>query len=116
MPYALRKPCAQTACPELVPAGRRYCAEHAAQHERRRGTRSARGYGPKHDAVRERMRPVVESGTALCVRCGRPIAPDAEWAADHDDVDRSRYRGPAHKRCNDAAGGRAVRRRGADTR
>ena len=116
MPYALPKPCAVSGCPALVKRGRRYCDDHAAQHERRRGTRHERGYGSDHDAVRAKMRPIVESGTALCVRCGLPIAPDAEWAADHDDEDRSRYLGPSHKRCNDAAGGRAVRHRGAAAR
>ncbi|EFD50338.1 hypothetical protein HMPREF0569_1591 [Micrococcus luteus SK58] len=115
MPYALRKPCAEAGCPRLVGAGRRYCDEHQGSYERRRGTRQQRGYGPGHEAVRERMRPAVEAGTALCVRCGRYIKPGDAWVADHNE-DRSGYLGPAHRKCNDAAGGRAVRHRGAATR
>jgi len=65
----------------------------------------ARGYGAAHRAARERLRPLVERGGAVCVFCSRPIAPGSPWDLDHT-ADRSAYRGPAHVRCNRRAGGR----------
>ena len=90
---------------------RRYCDEHAAEYERTRGTRQERGYGAAHDAERRKWAPLVATGTVRCVRCGKFIAPDAQWSPDHSD-DRARYLGPAHRRCNLIAGGRAVKHRG----
>ena len=49
---------------------------------------TARGYGAAHQRIRERYRPLVESGQALCARCQEPIAPGALWELDHAD-DRS---------------------------
>lgn len=61
---------------------------------------NARDYGYRHKATRERWRPLVESGTVPCSRCGLLIAPGAPWHLDHDDHDRSKYRGPSHESCN----------------
>lgn len=66
---------------------------------------TARGYGASHQRMRERYRPLVESGRAVCARCQEPIAPGALWELDHSD-DRSEYIGPSHRTCNRAAGGR----------
>jgi hypothetical protein len=35
-----------------------------------------------------------------CARCGERIEPGEPWDLGHDDVDRSRYTGPEHRRCN----------------
>lgn len=76
-------------------------------------TTTARGYGAKHRAERERWRPLVESGQAVCWRCSRLIPPGAPWDLGHDDADRTRYMGPEHQFCNRGAGGRKARRRAA---
>lgn len=41
-----------------------------------------------------------------CVRCGLPLGPMGPWLhLDHDDVDKTLYRGFAHASCNTSAGG-----------
>jgi hypothetical protein len=85
-----------------------------------------RGYGQVHRKMRERYRPVVEAGEAICARCFIPIAPPGEpcprcgrptakgrpspgmcgWDTGHDDVDRSLHTGTEHSCCNRKAGGR----------
>lgn len=57
-------------------------------------------YGRAHKALRKRLRPVVESGAAICWRCGDPIAAGAEWDLGHDDEDPTKYAGPEHVVCN----------------
>lgn len=76
---------------------------------------TARGYGSRHRAERERWWPTVEAGLAQCWRCGQVIQPGEPWDLGHDDHDRTIYRGPEHRgRCNRRAaavkGNRARRR------
>ena len=67
-----------------------------------RGRLSAtrRGYGMPHKKLRLELDALVRSGLAVCWRCGEPIGPREDWDLGHDDLDRSRYRGPEHVRCN----------------
>lgn len=65
-----------------------------------------RGYGRQHRIERERWRPLVEAGQALCARCGHPIDPDGPWDLGHADGSRTEYNGPEHVRCNRRVGGR----------
>lgn len=82
------------------------CAEHRREHEQRRGSSTARGYGQTHRNRREAWLPAVEAGTVQCWRCNRPILPEQQWDLGHDDHDRTRYRGPEHIACNRATASR----------
>ena len=70
-----------------------------------------RGYSREHRELRKRFGLVVAVGAAVCARCGRFIDPREPSDLGHDDLDRSRYTGPKHRRCNrGATAGRARRR------
>ena len=67
-------------------------------------SRHLRGYGSTHDARRRQVKPLVDSGNAVCSRCGNPISPREQWHLDHTD-DRQGYLGVAHAYCNLRAAG-----------
>ena len=67
-------------------------------------SRHLRGYGSTHDARRRQVKPLVDSGNAVCSRCGNPISPREQWHLDHTD-DRTGYLGVAHAYCNLRAAG-----------
>ena len=70
-----------------------------------------RGYGADHQRLRKQWAARLAAGaTPPCPRCGRPVTQGMAWDLDHTD-DRRGYHGPAHARCNRAAGGRRARRR-----
>lgn len=62
-------------------------------------------YDREHRNTREELAPLVLAGGVRCARCGDPIRPGQPWDLDHDDTDKSRYRGPSHRWCNQSAGG-----------
>lgn len=65
----------------------------------------AEKYGLPHRAERERLRPLVEAGRAVCWRCEKPILPGEPWHLGHSD-DGLRWEGPEHARCTTSDGGR----------
>lgn len=78
---------------------------------RRRLKTVAKGYGQAHKRLREKHARDVAAGVAVCWRCRRPIRPGEPWDLGHHDVDRSRYMGPEHRRCNRGEPSRARKRR-----
>lgn len=72
---------------------------------RKANTTGARGYGWRHQQLREHWAPKVRAGLVDCARCARPILPGSAWDLGHTD-DRTAYRGPEHAHCNRSAGGR----------
>ena len=95
-------------CPKIYPkAEGSRCSEHRKKAEVARGSRQARGYDKAHIALRNAWKPKVESGSVLCSRCHQPILGGQAWHLDHDDNDRSKYKGPSHRHCNLSAGGKA---------
>lgn len=98
-------------CPAMLPAGVRYCPAHARAYESRRGSSTERGYGARHVRLRRMFEAEIAAGVpTFCSRCGKRIIPGSAWDLDHDDRDRSRYRGPSCEHCNRSAGGQAAHR------
>jgi len=71
---------------------------------RRAGDTTRRGYGSKHQALRRALLP--RAWGTPCSRCGEPMLQGQELDLDHDDEDRTQYRGFSHSECNRAAGAR----------
>ena len=65
MPRMPDHPCGHPGCPRLVPRGKKYCGEHAAQHPEESRPASERGYG---SAWRRARRRYLEAHP-LCVEC-----------------------------------------------
>ncbi|MDY2838059.1 MAG: HNH endonuclease [Bilifractor sp.] len=47
MPYKPSVPCRHPGCPNLVPAGEKYCREHKVLHSEENRSAAARGYGSR---------------------------------------------------------------------
>ena len=71
--------------------------------QKSRKRRGSQRYGAAHVRLRRSLRPFVAAGLAFCARCGEAIAPDEPWDLGHSDIDRTRYNGPEHARCNRGA-------------
>lgn len=63
---------------------------------------ASRGYGYAHQRLREKWRPRVERGEVYCCLpgCGLLIFPGEAWDLAHDPMDKRRWLGPSHARCN----------------
>jgi hypothetical protein len=82
---------------------------------KQKASRHLRGYGSAHDARRRQVKPLVDSGNAICSRCANPISPHERWHLDHAD-NRQGYIGVAHAYCNlRAAGIKTAQLRNANT-
>lgn len=103
------KVCLEPGCPRIQRESR--CLDHRRQVEQARGTRQERGYGAEHDRLRaEYDRRMANGERFICWRCaerGRPHEVDPMYYdLGHDDLDRSRYRGPECVAGNRATSGR----------
>lgn len=106
MPYSKRRCTGSPTCPEIVAGRDRYCPEHQAEYEARRGTTTQRGYGRTHQTLRKQWQDKLDAGEDIrCWRCGTPVDP-ARWHLGHDDHDRSKHRGPECIGCNTSTAGR----------
>lgn len=102
MPLRPMGPCLAVGCPRrAVYRGR--CAEHAADAERARGRRQARGYDAEHDRIVRRLKRTLVPGTP-CRRCGEPMYPSQDLDAGHPSDAPARRGGRAdqleHAACN----------------
>lgn len=106
MPIATRHRCTGSpVCPAMVPAGVRYCPDHQAAYEARRGTRRERGYDAAHDALRAQIVRRMRVGeTIRCVTCDVALTP-ATLDLGHTE-DRTAHIGPQCAACNRSDGGR----------
>lgn len=102
--------CREPGCPESTPTA--WCLAHAREHERRRGSRQARGYGADHDRLRRAYEQRLAAGeTFTCAKCHKVVTAAHAWQLGHDDLRRS-YTGPEHNRCNLSEAGRKAHRFG----
>lgn len=73
-------------------------------------------YRYAHQQERKRWAAIVDAGQAWCWRCGTWLPPGCLWDLGHDDIDKTKYRGPECRKCNrgaprrNAAASRAVPR------
>ena len=65
MPYKPRHPCGQPGCPELVPAGKKYCDKHKALHPEEIRSAAGRGYDSRWQKARKRFL----QAHPLCEQC-----------------------------------------------
>jgi hypothetical protein len=72
---------------------------------------SKRGYGWKHQKLRNRWARDVARGEVNCARCGEPIWPEEPWDLGHVDGDKTRHSRPEHRACNRAMATRRAKRR-----
>jgi hypothetical protein len=68
---------------------------------------TAAGYGNSHQKLRRQLLP--QAYGKPCSRCGLPMLPGQALHLDHDDHDRSKYRGFSHAACNLKAAARKGR-------
>lgn len=85
-----------------------YCLDCQRERGRRRGTTAQRGYGSRHQRLRNTWAPHINAGVVSCSRCGDPIAPREPWDLGHSDHDRTVYTGPEHAACNRASASRGA--------
>lgn len=104
MPRAKRI-CARPGCTK--PVNKRYCTQHDAEYEAKRGTKKERGYGADFWALRRQWESKVAAGEVNCWRCKERIDPQQTWHLGHDDNNRAIIQGPEHPRCNLSAAGKA---------
>lgn len=79
MPNAPLTPCRNRLCPELVPKGQGWCAEHRKQHYRQeeanRPKDRKKGYGRRWQKLR---RVILARDLYLCQACRRATATDVD--------------------------------------
>ena len=83
MPRIPDHPCSHPGCPRLVPRGKKYCAEHVAQHPEESRSAGGRGYGSKWNRARKRFLEKYPL-CAECMKQGRYVkATDVDHIVPH---------------------------------
>jgi len=59
---------------------------------------TAAGYGSQHQKLRKAL--LAKAYGQPCSRCGLPMLPGQALHLDHDDYDRTKWRGFSHAKCN----------------
>ena len=99
--------------PQSTGARNGRCPTCARTADQARGTRTDRGYGPQHQALRTHWQQRINAGELVpCWRCADTdtphlIRPGDTWHLGHDDHDRTITRGPECWQGNLSAAGRA---------
>jgi hypothetical protein len=68
---------------------------------------TAAGYGSQHQRLRKAL--LAKAYGQPCSRCGLPMLPGQALHLDHDDYDRTRWRGFSHAKCNLRAAAKKAR-------
>jgi len=100
--------CPARYCPHILTHGERYCHEHMAEYEAKRGSATQRGYDAEHRARRTAIVARINAGEVIrCIDCGTTLTPSTLDLGHTDD--RTTWRGPQCATCNRADGGRRGR-------
>lgn len=105
---AMKRNCPKPNCIRVADGS--YCREHNAEHDKKRGTKAARGYGYGFKAQRREYAKQHMTQALTCWRCGEQIPIGEPFHLGHDDDDRTIIRGPEHPLCNLEAAGKASHR------
>ena len=92
-------------CPRLIPTTnyKGMCDDCRRTWDKARGTRTDRGYGPDHQAERNRIANLIRAGiTIRCVTCNTKL--DPTFHLGHNDQ-RTEWIGPQCPHCNDSQAG-----------
>jgi hypothetical protein len=73
----------------------------------RRVNTTAAGYGSQHQKLRKAL--LAKAYGQPCSRCGLPMLPGQALHLDHDDYDRTKWRGFSHAKCNLRAAAKKAR-------
>jgi hypothetical protein len=68
---------------------------------------TAAGYGSQHQKLRKAL--LAKAYGQPCSRCSQPMLPGQALHLDHDDYDRTKWRGFSHARCNLRAAAKKAR-------
>ncbi len=68
---------------------------------------TAAGYGSQHQKLRKAL--LAKAYGQPCSRCGLPMLPGQALHLDHDDYDRTKWRGFSHAKCNLRAAAKKAR-------
>lgn len=87
-----------------------YCPQHNAEHDKKRGTKAARGYDKNFYSIRRRFVEIHKTQELHCWRCNKTIPIGDTFHLGHHDEDRTVIMGPECPGCNLSAAGKSSHR------